>query len=403
MKKVTRIYINKCILCPNFKLRISSLGVLFLLISFLFLSCKSTENNNETLSEYDNTHILPKNYIERIDIDFTPNYPEINANKNLENGNISDTDITIANHYSEEATNNETVFKPSADYITDVIDNNNIENNSYLTENNFINYNKYNRNTETLQITPDELLNKSYKISNDTVKSEKNFYNSIVEYIFIDGKIYDVILSKNYVTDIRLESGEEINGNIAIGDGAYWSIETVSTIEHDEKIVHILIRAEYNETETNIIIPTNRRTYYLHLTTTNDFPMIGIRFKYPVNRNILTNISHSSPAISTSATLNLTTIDATKLNFSYVIEENEYFWSPKTVFSDGKSTYFQFDPTFRDIFGAPALYYKNNDEISLINYTILGNLYITKTIIDSTSSFLFIKGKESIEITRSIL
>ena len=281
--------------------------------------------------------------------------------------------------------------------ITNVIQDNNVinlDNISDFTEFNYINNNDLTDNTD--------ILDEQYSRSIETAKSKKDFTNSIVEYTFMDGKIYTIVTSKNSITDVRLEGGEEIISSIAVGDPHAWSIETALSVENGVNTVHILIRAESDDVITSAIIPTNRRTYYLRLLSTNATPRIACRFRYQNSSNMLIkNILAQNNNYSVSKSKNSYSIDPSTLEFGYSVTDSSFIWSPTAVFSDNTTTYFQFDPLFEEVQGSPALYLSTNDEISLINYSIRGNLYTTKTILGDNQKFVLIKGKDIIEILRS--
>ena len=168
-----------------------------------------------------------------------------------------DTNTPLIINSTDTNTDNQEI---KSENITNVIQDNNVinlDNISDFTEYNYINNNNltYNNNTD--------ILDEQYSHSIETAKSKKDFTNSIVEYTFADGKIYTIVTSKNSITDVRLEGGEEIISSIAVGDPHAWSIETALTVENGINTVHILIRAESDDVITSAIIPTNRRTYYL--------------------------------------------------------------------------------------------------------------------------------------------
>lgn len=364
------------------------LTFLILLIVLLFCSCKSTENIVYDLEDAYET-LPPSATSDRIDV-------------------ITDDDKSE----QQEINNITNVIHNTPDDI--YIDNtNNIIEDNYLYSNNIIDnktqdyQSTYTANDNT--IPNNNVLEEQYIKSMTQPESKRDFYNSIVQYIYLDGKIYSIVTKTGYITDIRLENNEEINGAIAIGDSSYWSIETASSVENGDDIVHILVRPETSDSSTTMIVPTNMRTYYFYLTTTDGYPMVAIRFKYPNNRKLIINnnqkASHNSSKFSNNTAIKDRdyTIDASHISFNYEIEEDAPYWAPNTVFSDGKTTFFQFDPRFVDTPGAPALYLNTNGELSLINYSIKGNLYMTKTIISGNSSFVFIKGDERVEITRSTL
>ena len=242
-------------------------------------------------------------------------------------------------------------------------------------------------------VNKDEILSSQFESNTKSISGKKDFYNAIVEYDFIDGKIYDIITSLYSVTDIRLEKGERISGDIAIGDSALCDIETTESEEGGERIVHLLVKAREESGYTTMMIPTTRRTYYFRLTATNKSAMIGCRFTYSKKNGNYKYTSHSDEKDGLL-------INAEKIDFDYSISI-DYDWAPSAVFSDGRRTVIQFPPSFINSSITPALYIKRGNDIGLINYIIKGNLYIADTVISDNESLLLITNGQSIEINRS--
>ena len=90
--------------------------------------------------------------------------------------------------------------------------------------------------------TSGDYLNSSVDSNTVSVGSETDFTNAIVEYNFLDGKIYEIFTSPNKVTDIRLAPGETISGEAAIGDSESWQMVTASSSEKGRAVTHIYVR-----------------------------------------------------------------------------------------------------------------------------------------------------------------
>lgn len=245
---------------------------------------------------------------------------------------------------------------------------------------------------------PKELLETQFESSIESISSRRDFFNSIVEYTYSDGKVYDIVASPISVTDIRLEGEETLFSNIAIGEAEGWTIDTLTSVENGHETLHFLVRAEEEKGETLLIVPTNRRTYYFRLIATEGRSMVGVRFKYK-NRGLTLNSTAlpSGNYKSADAGRNMYDVDARNLFFNYRIESNSDI-APVSVFSDSKSTFFQFDPRFEYKKSAPSLYLKRANKLELINYTIRGNLYTTATLIGENESFVFIEGEARTEV-----
>ena len=83
-----------------------------------------------------------------------------------------------------------------------------------------------------------DYLNSSVARNTVSVGSGTDFTNAIVEYNFLDGKIYEIFTSPNKVTDIRLAPGETISGEAAIGDSESWQMVTATSSEKGRAVTH---------------------------------------------------------------------------------------------------------------------------------------------------------------------
>lgn len=248
------------------------------------------------------------------------------------------------------------------------------------------------------KIPSSELLESQFESSIESISSKRDFYNSIVEYNYKDGKVYDIIVNATSVTDIRLEGGESVSGNIALGETENWTIETTMSVENGSETLHFLVRSEEESGETVLIVPTNRRTYYLRLIATKGRSMIGVRFKYKSSDLLSSKGPNSSATYPISSkNSNMYDVDVRNLSFAYRIESNSDI-APTSVFSNESSTFFQFDPRFVYQKSAPSLYLKRGNKLELINYTIRGNLYFTATVIGENESFVFLEGENTTEV-----
>ncbi len=216
-----------------------------------------------------------------------------------------------------------------------------------------------------------------------------NSTGSIIEYGFSDGKIYTMLASTDMITDLRFEPGESLAGDMAIADQSLLIIDPMISAENDQEIMHLLFRAAMPEGQTTMIIPTNKRTYYFKVILTSGTGMFGIRFKS--DRKISKQPLSSKPGSESK--------DLRGMDFDYTISASGDV-KPVAVFSDGKSTYIQFSKRFYATDINPALYLQDESGMSIINYTIKGNMYVVDFILGRNESFLLLSGKSKSIITK---
>ena len=170
---------------------------------------------------------------------------------------------------------------------------------------------------------------------------------------------------------------------------------TATSSEKGRAVTHIYVRPVTSGLETTMIIPTDQRTYYLLLTSTENVYMVGVRWKYPGIATFGAS-ADSIPSVS---------ISVENMNSNYTIKGDNVFWKPTMVFDDGLRTYFQFDPRFSTSAGAPALYLlpregSNTSNAEIINYVIRGNFYIADFVLQDKQSFMLMTQDNRVEITK---
>lgn len=258
--------------------------------------------------------------------------------------------------------------------------------------------------------TDEELVGASNEENITTVTSALDFRNTIVEYDFEDGEAYTIITSPTAVTDLRLQPGEQITGDAAIGDPSRWQFQVSNSTENGQPVCHLFIRPHSPGLQTSMIVPTNYRTYYFSLRSTENVYMLGVRFRYPLSMTFSGSVATDAygndvPHVADSL------VNVDQINFRYKIEgKDSLVWKPTAVFSDGIHTYLQMDPRFSNSTGAPALYLlpsKNTSESNLevINYRVQGNVYIVDFVLEEKQAFMLMaftndKKQEKVLITK---
>lgn len=255
-----------------------------------------------------------------------------------------------------------------------------------------------------------ELIENAEEKSTETITSAVDFSNTIVEYDFQDGKIYTIIATPDAVADLRLQPTESISGSAAIGDPTRWQFEVSTSTEKGQSVTHLFIRPSTSGLQTTMIIPTNYRTYYINLRSTESISMLGVRFRYPMSMTFSGSevIDSTGNAVSHS---NETLVNTEQIDFAYKIDgKDSLTWKPTGVYSDGIRTYIQMDPRFTSSTGAPALYLlpkKNSSDSNLevINYRVKGNIYIVDFVITDKQALMLMaytgnNKKEKVLITK---
>jgi type IV secretion system protein VirB9 len=173
-----------------------------------------------------------------------------------------------------------------------------------------------------------------------------------------------------FVCDLVLEPGETII-NVAVGDSVRWLIAPASSGGGDGATPHVLVKPTEAGLRTNLIVTTNRRTYYLTLVSSYNFPMARIGFLYPQDPQQAFATAAVGRGVRVGAPLPDTAID--KLDFNYRMSGDRDL-QPVRAFNDGTHTYLQMPPGMREV---PVLFAIGSDGgDTLVNYRFTGLYYV---------------------------
>ena len=198
-----------------------------------------------------------------------------------------------------------------------------------------------------------------------------------------DTGVYPVIATPGRITDIVLEPGEALVGTnaIAAGDTARWLIGDTSSGLGPQRRVHVLVKPTMPGLATNLLINTDRRTYYLELRASAQTWHAQVSWRYPPAEVVLVN----APPVA--AVLDLSTVHR-----GYRIEGDHPAWRPVAVFDDGRRAYIEFGPdvVLDDL---PPLYRVGIDgkTSEIINYRVEGRRIVLERLFDRVELRLGIK------------
>lgn len=197
---------------------------------------------------------------------------------------------------------------------------------------------------------------------------------AITVFNYRDDAVYEVSLAVEHVTDIQLEPGEQLTATPRAGDTKRWNVSLMTSGDAKNSVTHLVISPIDPDIETNLIIPTDRRTYHLKLRST-DFHMPSVQWRYPAkieqSMNELTKRRESQESL----------VSVEGLHFNYDIEGDNYPWRPLRVFDDGRKTFLQM-PKAMKASDAPALFLVENDEPLLVNYRVNGDYFVVDRLFE---------------------
>ncbi len=231
--------------------------------------------------------------------------------------------------------------------------------------------------------------------------NSSNYLNAIQVYPYTPGSLYQVYCAPQQVTDIALQPGEELT-SVSAGDTIRWIVgDTVSgAIGGDQ--VHILVKPTKPSLATNLVITTNKRTYYLELHSYKDTYMAAVSWRYPREALGLRGVKKMTrrSKSKTAATISKPSLSIDNLNFRYEIKGDNPHWRPLRAFDDGHKVFIQF-PERLDQGEAPPLFVMGRKGKSqLVNYRVKGSYYIVDRLFKSAELRLGEKNQDVVRIVR---
>jgi type IV secretion system protein TrbG len=206
---------------------------------------------------------------------------------------------------------------------------------------------------------------------------------------------------------VELQAGEKIVGEPQIGDSVRWNISPGMYGDGDQATQMIVLKPQEAGLDTNLLVATDRRAYYLRLVSKPQEYVARVAFRYPEDENSQKWKQHLIEQRAQERDSKHQTdilpamITAEKLNFGYkLIGDNDHL-RPVRVYDDGAKTYIQMKPEMQNR-EAPALIVLGADgKGEMTNYRVREQTYIVDRLFDRARLVLGSgKKAQKVEISR---
>ena len=178
-----------------------------------------------------------------------------------------------------------------------------------------------------------------------------------------------------HVCDIELQPGEVVQGKPYIGDPNRWKVWPAMSGRGSQQMTHLIIEPSEPGLDTNLMVPTDRHTYHLHLHSSLDNYVFSVSYFYPDERPRAT-----AGANGTAGDIDeIPIVPAHHLSFSYRIKivSGNPSLKPVRVMDDGLHTYIAMNDQI-PAEGAPVLIGASADgREHMVPYRFKGNLFVT--------------------------
>jgi P-type conjugative transfer protein TrbG len=214
-----------------------------------------------------------------------------------------------------------------------------------------------------------------------------------------------VVCAPLHVCMVELEPGEKIVGEPHIGDSVRWEISPTASGSGPDSTPILIIKPRISGLDTTMIVPTDRRAYYIRLQSKPAEYVARVAFTYPEDRNRQWQVflakqheQEQQEKAQRVAELPKTAID--NLYWKYTIKGGTPSTRPAHVLDDGVKTYIQMpqEAVHREL---PVLVVKTPDGSEMVNYRVKDNIYIVDRLFDRAALLLGVgKHQTKVEIVR---
>lgn len=215
-----------------------------------------------------------------------------------------------------------------------------------------------------------------------------------------------VVCAPLRVCIIELQAGERIIGEPHIGDSVRWLISPAMYGAGENATPVIVLKPQTPGLDTNLLITTDRRAYYLRLISKPEDYVARVAFAYPDDdtRKWQQQIAAQHAAAKQekyAVEVPPTMIAVEQMNFNYTIRGGDQHIRPVRVFDDGAKTYIQMPPDLQHREAPVLLVVGNDGKGEMTNYRVKDLTYIVDRLFDHADLVLGSgKKAQKVEIIR---
>jgi type IV secretion system protein VirB9 len=227
--------------------------------------------------------------------------------------------------------------------------------------------------------------------------SRDGFLNSIQVWPYSEGALYAVYATPGRVTDIALQEGEQVVSASA-GDTVRWVIGDTTSGAGSSQRVHLLVKPTRVDLKTNLVINTDRRTYFVELASTSATWMASVSWDYPKDR--LTLLQRGNRQADAAQPVS-EGIALDRLHFRYKVTGDDVSWRPLRAFDDGAKVYIQFPAGIAQGELPPLFVVGAAGDAQLVNYRVRSPYYIVDRLFGAAELRLGGKDERRVRIERT--
>lgn len=227
------------------------------------------------------------------------------------------------------------------------------------------------------------------------------YYNAIMVFDYAPGVLFRVFTAPLRFTAIQLQPGEKVLGKIVIGDNVRWAtaIGKAQAGQLDQFVVYV--KPTRPDLATTMTINTDRRSYFVDLTSCPDDYMVAVAWRYPQDEVAqLEAAAAQQDAADKATTATLVRLDSANFSYSVKAERGHPAWMPLQVFDDGTRTFIRF-PVAMLKREAPAFFVLDaTNQIQIVNVRVKNEYYIVDRLFERAELRVGQQDQEIVHIVR---
>lgn len=221
----------------------------------------------------------------------------------------------------------------------------------------------------------------------------EGYFNAVQVFPYSPGALYQVYVAPGQVTDIALEPGEQLTGSgpVAAGDTVRWVIGDTESGNGETRRVHILVKPTRPAIETNLVVNTDRRTYFIELRANERPYMPSVAWFYPESRGKSLRAVPPTPVLPEMA----------QRRYRYAIDGDKPPWRPVNAYDDGRKVYIEFSPGIVQGEMPPLFIIGPDGQPEIVNYRTYGNVLIVDRLFAAAELRLGGDSQQKVRIVRA--
>jgi type IV secretion system protein TrbG len=198
-----------------------------------------------------------------------------------------------------------------------------------------------------------------------------------------------VVCAPLRVCIIELQTGEKIVGEPQIGDSVRWNIAPAMYGVGGDSTSLIVLKPQMPGLDTNLLVTTDRRAYYIRLVSRAEEYVSRVAFAYPDDDNerrwqerAAEERSRAQRQEQTQHETLPAMIAVENLNFAYSVTGKDEQLRPARVYDDGAKTYIEMRPEMQHREAPVLLVIGNDGKAEMTNYRVKNQTYIVDRLFD---------------------